>query len=82
MVSSKDMEALKERVSRLEATGKHLATKADVAEARAEIANVRADMANTKSEIIKWVVGVGIAFGIGVATLNSSAILIALRLAG
>lgn len=70
------MASLEERVSRLEATGEHLATKADVAEARAEIANVRADLANTKVELIKWIVGAGI----GVATLNSSIVLIGLRL--
>ena len=73
------MASLEERVTRLEATGEPLATKADVAEARAEIANVRADLANTKVEIIKWVVGVGIGVGLGVVTLTSSIVLTALR---
>lgn len=69
------MASLEERVSRLEGAGEHMATKADVADAKAEL---KADIAKSKVDTIKWIVGVGI----GVATLNSSAILIALRLAG
>ena len=74
------MASLEERVSRLEGGQEHLATKADVAEAKTEIANVRSDLANTKVEIIKWVVGVGIGVGLGVVTLTSSITLAALRL--
>ena len=70
------MASLEERVSRLEASQEHLATKADVAEVKTEIANVRSDLANTKVEIIKWMFGIGL----GVVALNSSITLAALRL--
>lgn len=60
------MASLEERVSRLEVSQEHLATKVD--------------LANTKVEIIKWVVGVGIGVGVGVVTLTSSVILVALRI--
>lgn len=65
------MASLEERVSRLEAAQENLATKSDLVE-------LRADIAKSKVEIIMWAVGVGI----GVAALNSSVTIIALRLAG
>ena len=63
------MASLEERVSRLEASQEHLATKADVAEVKAEIAK-------SKVETIKWMFGIGL----GVVTLNSSITLVALRI--
>ncbi len=67
------MASLEERVSRLEGGQEHLATKADLAEAKAEL---KADIAKSKVETIKWVVGIGL----GVVALNSSITLTALRL--
>ena len=67
------MASLEERVSRLEASQEHLATKADLAEAKAEL---KADIAKSKVETIKWVFGIGL----GVVALNSSITLTALRI--
>ncbi len=63
------MASLEERVSRLEGGYEHLATKADIAE-------VKADIVKSKVDTIKWVAGIGI----GVAALNSTIVLIGLRI--
>ena len=62
------MATIAERVSRLEGGYGHLATKADVAEAKAE---VKADVAEVKGELraLRWTTGIGIAaatLGLGV----------------
>ena len=71
------MASLEERVSRLEGSQEHLATKADLLGVTAVL---KSDITEAKVEIIKWVVGVGIGVGVGVVTLTSSVILAALRI--
>ena len=65
------MASLEERVSRLEAAGEHMATKADIAE-------VKADIAKAKVDTIKWVFGIVF----GAAALATSAALLFQRIFG
>ena len=67
------MASLEERVSRLEAAQENLATKSDLTDLKT---GLKADLAKARIEIIAWTVGVGI----GVAALNSSIVLIGLRI--
>ena len=45
------MTTTEERVSRLEGTHEHFATKADVADVKTELANVKAELAEAKAEL-------------------------------
>ena len=69
------MASLEERVSRLEGAGEHMATKADVADAKAEL---KADIARSKVDTIKWVFGIVF----GAAALATSAALLFQRIFG
>ena len=66
------MASLEERVSRLEAAQENLVTKSDLTDLKT---GLKSDIAKARVEIICWVAGIGI----GVAALNSSVTLIALR---
>ncbi len=74
---------LNARVTRLEATYEHLATKEDVANLRsdmqtemgnmrADMAHMRADMAHMKADLIRWTVGAvigGLTAAVGLTAL-------------
>ena len=60
------MTMVEERVSRLEGAYDHLATKADIADARTEITNVRTEMAAVENRLL---------FRLGGLILGSSAAL-------
>jgi ADP-dependent phosphofructokinase/glucokinase len=49
------------RLTRLETSHEHLATKEDIANLRTDMANLRTEMANMKADLIRWMVGAVIA---------------------
>ena len=55
------MTSLEQRVSRLEGSYEHLATKADIAELRGDIARVESrlegKLANLESRLLRWMIG-------------------------
>ena len=67
------MTTLEERVSHLEGAYEHLATKADVAEAKAElkadISEVKAALYQMESRLIRWMVGMLLGSVVGASSI-------------
>ena len=63
------MATVEERVSSLEGSYEHLATKSDFGILKVDIADLRADMASLKAELIKWMVGTLVVGIVATATI-------------
>ena len=71
------MATVEQRLSHLEGTYQHLATKADLADLKAglkaDVAELKADIARLEAQLVKWMVGIMVG---SVAVASSIALLV------